>query len=147
MLLPLTKKNIGIPYVYGRIISFLREYERRANYASQCSECPIDLFFDYPNDNYKDAIWIKVKNKNGNEIWFFINVTNPYQEYSLKIFSRIQLRFSDRDPVKNYGFPPSYKKENIYVYELIPIKPAYYNTMTYTVLDKMCLELPYLCEV
>ena len=59
MLLPLIKINIGEPFVYKRILSFLKEYERRQNYISNCSECPIVLSFDYPNDNYKDAIWGK----------------------------------------------------------------------------------------
>ena len=62
MLLPLIKINIGEPFVYKRILSFLKEYERRQNYISNCSECPIVLSFDYPNDNYKDAIWINIKN-------------------------------------------------------------------------------------
>lgn len=105
-----------------------------------CGDCCLEFFY-YLDNSYKKAIWIKVYNLNGVNIWIRVDFRENGRK-KVNIYSECNLNCLELDFVENYALPPDFDVNGIWMSEK---GRTVANTSFSEILDEICNYLDCLC--
>lgn len=106
-----------------------------------CGDCCLEFFYHRDN-SYKNAIWIKVYNFNGVNIWIRVGIYDTGKK-KVNVFSECDLDCIDLRFVEKYALPPDFDNNGIWMSD----KGSRASDITFDVIiQQICNLLPCLCN-
>lgn len=113
-----------------------------------CCKCPLEFCYCFPCAGYRNAVWIRIHNINGKNIWFYIPFGRRDLILSIFSFDNLGGRYAGTHPTQQvlpiscfmeFGDNPAFVTKldsfgNI-------TDPLSYSLL----LNRICLETPFLC--
>lgn len=106
-----------------------------------CGNCCLELFY-FRDNSYKNAIWIKVFNLNGLNIWIRVGIYDTLKK-KVNVFSECDLDCIDLTFVEKYALPPYFNNNGIWMSD----KGSRASDIIFDVIiQQICNLLPCLCN-